>query len=73
MSSMHCRGTLDCASKIIKNEGVGGLFNGALSNTFRGTGAAVRAPIYFNFVAFPEPSRMRGRVTWMMSAARLET
>lgn len=30
-STVEYSGTLDCAAKIIKSEGVGGLFNGALS------------------------------------------
>jgi len=39
-------GTIDCFTKIIKKEGVGGLFNGALSNVFRGTGAAIVLVLY---------------------------
>lgn len=39
-------GTIDCFTKIIKKEGVGGLFNGALSNVFRGTGAAMVLVLY---------------------------
>jgi len=45
-STVEYKGTLDCAAKIIKNEGVGGLFNGALSNVFRGTGAAFVLVLY---------------------------
>jgi solute carrier family 25 (adenine nucleotide translocator) protein 4/5/6/31 len=40
------KNTLDCAVKIIKNEGVGGMFKGALSNVFRGTGGALVLAIY---------------------------
>ena len=29
---LFCLDTLDCAIKIIKNEGMGGMFKGALSN-----------------------------------------
>jgi solute carrier family 25 (adenine nucleotide translocator) protein 4/5/6/31 len=39
-------GTIDCFTKIIKKEGMGGLFNGALSNVFRGTGAAMVLVLY---------------------------
>lgn len=45
-STVEYSGTIDCAVKIIKNEGVGGLFNGALSNIFRGTGAAIVLVLY---------------------------
>lgn len=45
-STVEYSGALDCAAKIIKSEGVGGLFNGALSNVFRGTGAAVVLVLY---------------------------
>mmetsp|Transcript_33128 Transcript_33128/g.77567 ORF Transcript_33128/g.77567 Transcript_33128/m.77567 type:complete len:423 (+) Transcript_33128:62-1330(+) len=45
-STVTYRGTLDCATKIVQNEGVGGLFNGALSNMFRGTGAALVLVLY---------------------------
>ncbi|VDP03158.1 unnamed protein product [Heligmosomoides polygyrus] len=40
------KNTLDCAKKIIKNEGLGALFKGALSNVFRGTGGALVLAIY---------------------------
>lgn len=36
----------DCALKIIKHEGMGALFKGALSNVFRGTGGALVLAIY---------------------------
>jgi len=38
--------TLDCALKIIKNEGMSAMFKGALSNVFRGTGGALVLAIY---------------------------
>ncbi|XGW15712.1 hypothetical protein V3C99_001284 [Haemonchus contortus] len=40
------KNTLDCAKKIIKNEGIGAMFKGALSNVFRGTGGALVLAIY---------------------------
>jgi len=40
------KNTLDCALKIIKNEGMGAMFKGALSNVFRGTGGALVLAIY---------------------------
>eukprot|EP00285_Hemiselmis_virescens_P011260 CAMPEP_0173377718 /NCGR_PEP_ID=MMETSP1356-20130122/996_1 /TAXON_ID=77927 ORGANISM="Hemiselmis virescens, Strain PCC157" /NCGR_SAMPLE_ID=MMETSP1356 /ASSEMBLY_ACC=CAM_ASM_000847 /LENGTH=422 /DNA_ID=CAMNT_0014330583 /DNA_START=41 /DNA_END=1309 /DNA_ORIENTATION=+ len=45
-STVTYRGTIDCATKIVQNEGVAGLFNGALSNMFRGTGAALVLVMY---------------------------
>jgi len=45
-SKVKYAGTWDCAVKIVQTEGVGGLFNGALSNTFRGTGAALVLVMY---------------------------
>jgi len=40
------KNTLDCALKIIKNEGMSAMFKGALSNVFRGTGGALVLAIY---------------------------
>jgi solute carrier family 25 (adenine nucleotide translocator) protein 4/5/6/31 len=40
------KNTLDCALKIVKNEGMGAMFKGALSNVFRGTGGALVLAIY---------------------------
>ncbi|KAI6224458.1 ADP/ATP translocase [Aphelenchoides fujianensis] len=40
------RNTMDCAMKIVKQEGTGALFKGALSNVFRGTGGALVLAIY---------------------------
>lgn len=40
------KGTLDCATKILKNEGFGGMFKGALANIFRGVGASLVLVIY---------------------------
>ena len=40
-STIQYKGTIDCAVQIVQQEGVGGLFKGALSNVFRGTGAAL--------------------------------
>ena len=36
----------DCFSKIMKNEGVGGFFKGAMANILRGTGAAIVLVMY---------------------------
>lgn len=46
------KNTLDCAAKIIKNEGMGAMFKGALSNVFRGTGGALVLAIYDELNAF---------------------
>jgi len=40
------KNTLDCALKIVRNEGVSAMFKGALSNVFRGTGGALVLAIY---------------------------
>nr|AEE62118.1 unknown [Dendroctonus ponderosae] len=40
------KNTMDCALKIVKNEGMGAMFKGALSNVFRGTGGALVLAIY---------------------------
>jgi len=40
------KNTLDCALKIVKNEGMSAMFKGALSNVFRGTGGALVLAIY---------------------------
>jgi solute carrier family 25 (adenine nucleotide translocator) protein 4/5/6/31 len=40
------KNTLDCALKIIRNEGMSAMFKGALSNVFRGTGGALVLAIY---------------------------
>jgi solute carrier family 25 (mitochondrial adenine nucleotide translocator), member 4/5/6/31 len=40
------KNTLDCAMKIVKNEGMSAMFKGALSNVFRGTGGALVLAIY---------------------------
>ncbi|KAL7547021.1 hypothetical protein ACHAWF_010343, partial [Thalassiosira exigua] len=39
-------GMTDCFGKILKQEGVGGFFKGALANVLRGTGAALVLVIY---------------------------
>ncbi len=39
-------GTLDCFSKIVKNEGGSALYKGALSNIFRGVGASLVLVMY---------------------------
>ncbi|KAI6172231.1 ADP/ATP translocase [Aphelenchoides besseyi] len=40
------KNTLDCAMKIVKNEGMSAMFKGALSNVFRGTGGALVLALY---------------------------
>ena len=42
-NSMHCFG------KVIKEEGVNGLFKGCLSNIFRGIGASLVLVMYDDF------------------------
>ncbi|KAE9411743.1 hypothetical protein Angca_010172, partial [Angiostrongylus cantonensis] len=46
-SDILYKNTLDCAIKIIKNEGMEQIYlQGALSNIFRGTGGALVLAIY---------------------------
>lgn len=40
------KNSMDCAKKIIKNEGLAALYKGALSNVYRGTGGALVLAIY---------------------------
>jgi len=40
------KGTLDCAVKIIRDEGMSGMFKGAMANIFRGVGASLVLVIY---------------------------
>ena len=40
------KGSMDCAAKIIKNEGMPGMFKGALANIFRGVGASLVLVMY---------------------------
>jgi solute carrier family 25 (adenine nucleotide translocator) protein 4/5/6/31 len=47
-------GTLDCLVKVTKNEGVTGLWKGALSNVFRGMGATLVLVIYDDAKAWAE-------------------
>jgi len=42
----------DCFAKILKNEGPGGFFKGALANVLRGTGAALVLVIYDEIINF---------------------
>jgi len=46
------KGMPDCFSKILKNEGAGGFFKGALANVLRGTGAALVLVIYDEIMNF---------------------
>lgn len=40
------KGTLDCGMKILKEEGFGGMYKGALANIFRGVGASLVLVLY---------------------------
>jgi len=40
------KGTMDCGVKIIKDEGMGGMYKGALANIFRGVGASLVLVLY---------------------------
>lgn len=39
-------GTLDCGMKVLKTEGFGGMYKGALANIFRGVGASLVLVLY---------------------------
>jgi solute carrier family 25 (adenine nucleotide translocator) protein 4/5/6/31 len=45
-------GTIDCIQKILKNEGSGAFFKGALSNVIRGTGGALVLVFYDKIQSF---------------------
>jgi solute carrier family 25 (adenine nucleotide translocator) protein 4/5/6/31 len=40
------KGNLDCAAKVLKTEGFGGMYKGALANIFRGVGASLVLVLY---------------------------
>merc|ERR1712216_1113677 len=40
------KGTIDCGAKVLKNEGFGGMYKGALANIFRGVGASLVLVLY---------------------------
>merc|ERR1719387_3360096 len=40
------KGTMDCGVKILKTEGFGGMYKGALANIFRGVGASLVLVLY---------------------------
>merc|ERR1712167_429247 len=40
------KGTIDCGVKVLKNEGFGGMYKGALANIFRGVGASLVLVLY---------------------------
>lgn len=46
MEKRMYKGTIDCASQILRNEGFSGMFKGALANVFRGVGASLVLVIY---------------------------
>jgi len=43
------KGTLHCGTHILKNEGFGGMYKGALANIFRGVGASMVLVLYGEF------------------------
>ncbi|GMR40817.1 hypothetical protein PMAYCL1PPCAC_11012 [Pristionchus mayeri] len=45
-SDVLYKNTLDCAVKIIKNEGMAAMFKGSLTNVYRGTGGALVLALY---------------------------
>merc|ERR1712072_197660 len=46
MSDRMYKGTMDCGVKILKTEGMGGMYKGALANIFRGVGASLVLVLY---------------------------
>jgi len=46
MNERLYKGTIDCGVKVLKNEGFGGMYKGALANIFRGVGASMVLVIY---------------------------
>lgn len=46
MADRMYKGTLDCGMKVLKTEGFGGMYKGALANIFRGVGASLVLVMY---------------------------
>merc|ERR1711927_90670 len=46
MADRMYKGTMDCGAKILKTEGFGGMYKGALANIFRGVGASLVLVLY---------------------------
>merc|ERR1711959_469782 len=46
MADRMYKGTIDCGVKILKTEGMGGMYKGALANIFRGVGASLVLVLY---------------------------
>merc|ERR1711924_585291 len=46
MADRMYKGTIDCGVKILKTEGFGGMYKGALANIFRGVGASLVLVLY---------------------------
>merc|ERR1711981_272571 len=49
MADRMYKGTMDCGVKVLKNEGMGGMYKGALANIFRGVGASLVLVLYGEF------------------------
>ena len=52
MADRMYKGTLDCGVKILKTEGFGGMYKGALANIFRGVGASMVLVLYGEITNF---------------------
>jgi len=46
MADRMYKGTMDCGMKVLKTEGFGGMYKGALANIFRGVGASLVLVMY---------------------------
>jgi len=46
MEKRMYKGNMDCAAKVLKTEGFGGMYKGALANVFRGVGASLVLVLY---------------------------
>merc|ERR1712087_547387 len=51
------KGTMDCGVKILKEEGFGGMYKGALANIFRGVGASLVLVLYGEIKLMLEKSK----------------
>jgi len=56
MADRMYKGTMDCGVKILKTEGFGGMYKGALANIFRGVGASLVLVLYGEIQLFLEKS-----------------
>merc|ERR1711935_580956 len=61
------KGTMDCAVKIMKDEGPNGMYKGALANIFRGVGASLVLVLYGEIKLAMERGKEEAKQTLVLS------